>query len=223
MKGIFCFIVTLVVLLIGTGCASTRGAPRPIYSTNYGASLTADEWLKGLTSGKDSEGNGLTGSTRNQHIFSALAVADVRYSEFRQALVGDKNHTASVSDALVLAMTVAGALTESAGVKANYLQGIALVTGSSAIYDKNYLQSQTVSALIAQMDANRQAKRLDIIKQMTQSISHYPSTAAYNDVIEYYNAGTVISALMGIQAAAKGKEQEAIDDTAKFLQQNTIL
>lgn len=223
MKGSCRFTAIIMVLLIGTGCASTRGAPMSIYSKNHGAELTADEWLKGLTAGKDAEENALTASTRNQYIFSALAVADVRYSEFRQALVSNKNHTASVSDALVLAMTVAGALTESAGVKANYLQGIALVTGTSAIYDKNYLQSQTVSALIAQMDANRQIKRLDIIKQMTQSIGHYPSAAAYNDVIEYYNAGTVISAIMGIQAAAKVKEEEAVNETAVYLKQNTIL
>jgi hypothetical protein len=190
----------VIAALLGVGCATTTGAPKKPYTEDHVKDLTADQPLKALL------GTTLA-SDRNKQTFLALAVVDLRYNEFKQAMEGDRKHTASIADALTLAMTIAGSLTESAGVKQNYLQGIALVTGGMSIYDKNYLYSQTITALVAQMDANRKKKLAEMLKSMGDDIDKYPATAAYNDVLEYYQSGSVLGALMGIQADAKAKEQ----------------
>jgi hypothetical protein len=222
MKRILSILMAALILAVNSGCATTRGSPADIYTKNYGATLSADVPLRALATGKDTNGNWLSESTRNAHVFAALAVADVRYSEFQQELVSGHNHASSVSDALVLAMTIAGSLTGSAGVKENYLQGIALVTGGRSIYEKNYLQSQTIAALISQMDANRKKKRLEILTQMTQSPTAYPGPAAYNDIMAYYSSGTIIGALMGIQASAKKEAESTQDDIDTLMSSKTI-
>ena len=213
MKRIFAWGLPLCLCLIANGCATIGGAPKRPYTQDYAKNLSANESMKRLL------GEGLTDQERDKHLFNALSVVDLRYNEFREALASERKHTSSIADAATLAMTVASSLTNSKGVKEHYLQGIALLTGGMNIYDKDYLQSQTITALIAQMDANRKSRMVEILKSIGNSIDRYPGPAAYNDVLLYYQEGTVLGAIMGIQRDAKDTEQSKANEIPALMQQ----
>ncbi|ANB16236.1 hypothetical protein [Dokdonella koreensis] len=202
--------------LLGTlcfsGCATGfRGAPKLPFNP--------EQAYVAFESGKELERLAALGPTdtkeeRNELVTRLISAVDLRYSEFKHDFVANRKHASSIADTLTLAMTVAGTLTTSAGVKDHYLAGIALVTGSQGIYDKNYLFAQTVSALIAQMDANRKEKLLEIVTAMSEDMASYPPISAFNDIIDYHHAGSVMGALIAIQRDARKKEEKS----AKALQ-----
>lgn len=198
----------LVLLLASLGgCATFRGAPDLPFESGkvFGKDETQNALKKLASSDPDFDV-----AERNGQVIKLIAAIDLGYGGFKQQFMAQRQHVGSLSDALILAMTVAGSLTNSAGVKEHYLQGIALVRGGTENYDKNYLLTQTVHALVAQMDASRKQKLQEIYEKMTNSnLVQYPAIAAYNDVLDYYHAGTVLGAILSIQADAKQKENEA--------------
>jgi len=204
-------------ILLSSGCTTFRGAPNLPFDQGKvfieqnadGDRNVAEEALRTLANPDKIHNE----TDRNAQVMVLLAAIDLQYSDFKQDFLAQRQHVGSISDALVLAMTIAGSLTGSAGVKQNYLQGIALVRGSTENYDKNYMLTQTVYALTAQMDANRKDKLSAIYeKLLNQSLVEYPAIAAYNDVLDYYHAGTVLGAIIAIQSDAKGKETTANDE-----------
>ncbi|MFD0326791.1 hypothetical protein [Lysobacter gummosus] len=103
-----------------------------------------------------------------------MAVCDIRYMEFRHEIVANRKHSRAASNALSLMTDVAATLTDSAGVKNNYIALSVLIQGGNNIYDKDYMFDRTLDALVAQMDANRKTKLLDIRRAMTKDIVEYP-------------------------------------------------
>jgi hypothetical protein len=197
-------IILLMVAL--PGCATFRGAPElPFDGDKVFDKVETQSVLKELADSKTTTDS----DSRDERIIKLVASIDISYTQFKQQFMANRQHVGSMSDALTLAMTVAGSLTSSAGVKNNYLQGIALVRGGAENYDKNYLLTQTVYALVAQMDANRKQKLEEIYGKMDQDLGEYPAMAAYNDVLDYYHAGTVLAAIISIQSDAKEKESTA--------------
>lgn len=199
------FIAVLMIALL-PGCATLRGAPElPFDGDKVFDKGEIQIVLKELADSNTT----MDGKARDERIIKLIASIDISYTDFKQQFMANRQRVGSVSDALTLAMTVAGSLTSSAGVKNNYLQGIALVRGGAENYDKNYLLTQTVYALVAQMDASRKQKLEDIYEKMDRDLGEYPAMAAYNDVLDYYHAGTVLGAIISIQSDAKEKESVA--------------
>jgi hypothetical protein len=199
-----CIVVLLVAAL--SGCATFRGAPELPFD---GDKVFGKDEIQNVLKELADSNTTIDETDRDERIIKLIASVDIKYTEFKQQFMANRQHAGSLSDAMTLAMTVAGSLTSSAGVKNNYLQGIALVRGGAENYDKNYLLTQTVHALVAQMDANRKGKLEDIYEKMNRRLDEYPAMAAYNDVLDYYHAGTVLGAIVSIQSDAKEKENVA--------------
>lgn len=199
--------IVLLLALALPGCATFRGAPELPFNDDE---VFRKEEVQGVLRDLADPTKTTDEAARNARVIALIAAIDLRYTAFKQNFMASRQHVGSLSDALTLAMTVAGSLTSSAGVKNNYLQGIALVKGGAENYDKNYLLTQTVHALVAQMDASRKQKLDEIYAKLEQaSIADYPAIAAYSDVLDYYHAGSVLGAITSIQADAKQKEQAA--------------
>jgi hypothetical protein len=198
-------LVCMVILL--TGCVTGfRGAPTPPFDPKLvekGEFADSTNLFHELVNAQDAE-------ARNRVALKLLALVDIRYSDFRHNLAANKKHSAAATDALLLAMNIAGGLTTSVGVKDNYLAFSALLQGGSSIYDRDYMFDQTLTALVAQMDANRKAKLLDIRMAMgSRSIDEYPGQMALADILDYYHAGTLTGAVAGVQRTAAKQEAEA--------------
>jgi hypothetical protein len=183
-----------------------RGAPKPPFDLGQvekGEFADSTELFNELVDAPDAK-------NRNRAASKLLALVDIRYSEFRQNLAANNKHSGAITDALQMAVNIAAGLTSSAGVKDNYLSLSALLQGGSTIYDKNYMFEQTMTALVAQMDANRRAKLFDIrVAMNSQSIDEYPGQMALADILDYYHAGTLVGAVSGVQRSAAKQEAEA--------------
>ncbi len=183
-----------------------RGAPLPPFDPKLvekGGFVDSTNLFNELVSAPDAE-------ARNRSAFKLLALVDIRYSDFRHNLAANKKHSGAATDALLLAMNIAGGLTTSAGVKDSYLAWSSLLHGGSNIYDKDYMFDQTLTALVAQMDANRKARLLDIRRSMSsRTIDEYPGQMALADILDYYHAGTLTGAVAGVQRSAAQQEADA--------------
>lgn len=205
-------LVCMGILL--AGCVTGfRGAPKPLFDPK----LVESKEFADPTSLFNELVQASDPKERNKAISKLLALVDIRYTEFRHNLVANKKHSEAATDMLLLAMNIAGGLTASAGVKDNYLAGSALVHGGNTLYDKDYMFDQTLPALVAQMDANRKAKLLDIRTAMaSQSIDEYPGQLALADILDYHQAGTLFGAVAGVHRSAARQETDAGESLRKL-------
>ena len=211
--------LALVVLaFVAGGCSTFRGAPKPLLERKIADSkafVDAEAELRTLATTVDV-------NQRNAAMLKLMALADVRYMHFRNDIVNDRKGTRSATNGLLLMTDIAATLTKSVGVKDNYIALSALISGGENIYDKEYLLDRTIDALVAQMDANRKARQVEIYRRMDDPITRYPSQAAFADTLEYYYAGTLNGALMGVQQSAAEQERRS-DAELKILTMPEIM
>ncbi len=211
--------LALVVLAFAAGgCSTLRGAPKPLLEqkiADSNAFVDAEAELRTLATTVDM-------NQRNAAMLKLMALADVRYMHFRNDIVNDRKGTRSATNGLLLMTDIAATLTNSVGVKNNYIALSTLISGGENIYDKEYLLDRTIDALVAQMDANRKARQVEIYRQMDDPITRYPSQAAFADVLEYYYAGTLNGALIGVQQSAAEQERRS-DAELKILTMPEIM
>ncbi|MGH8081657.1 MAG: hypothetical protein ACREP7_13865 [Lysobacter sp.] len=187
------------------GCSTFQGAPKPLISPaklESSAAFNVAGDIETLIKATDK-------NVRDAAAIRLLAVCDMRYVQFRHDIVANRKHTRAGANALTLMADIAAGLTDSVGVKDNYIALSALIQGGETIYDKDYLFDQTLDALVVQMDANRKSKLVDIHLALQRGVADYPGQAALSDVLDYYHAGTINAAILGVQKAAS--EQEARD------------
>ena len=208
----------LLFALVLPGCATTfSGGPKTPFdlaqvekSSNFADPVASFNNLTADACDKD---------CRNKEMNKMLALVDIRYSQFRRELELSKKNSSTAVSGLLLASNVAGGLTNSKGVKDNWLALSNLASGGQLIFDKNYLFDQTLSALISQMDANRKRKLLEIRTAMaTKDAKDYPGQVALTDILEYHYAGTLMGAITAIQqtssndADASARQLRTLDD-----------
>ena len=201
--------LALVALVVASsGCSTFRGAPTALLdpkdteSNTNNAFVNAKTELRTLATTVDM-------NVRNAAMLKLMALADVRYMHFRNDIVSARKNTRAAANSLLLMTDVAATLTESIGVKDNYIALSALISGGENIYDKEYLLDRTIDALVAQMDANRKARQVEIYRRLEDPIDRYPSQAAVASLLDYYYAGTLNGALIGVQQSAADQERRS--------------
>ncbi|GMV30126.1 MAG: hypothetical protein AMXMBFR59_22510 [Rhodanobacteraceae bacterium] len=151
-------------------------------------------------------------AARNQVLQRRLIMIDAAYGEFISTLRRQKTMTDLATSLAGLAIGVAGTLTDGAAAKTHYAAAGTLLTGGAAVVDQTLYYEQTVIALVAAMDANRAAVRVNILKGMNQDLANYAPDDAYADLQTYERAGTLLAAIGYIQATAKQAKDAADED-----------
>jgi hypothetical protein len=149
-------------------------------------------------------------SCRNKILSAGMIGIDINFSEFERKLFREKREGSFLTTITTLGLTTAGAMTGTA-----VLSGIATgVVGSKDAFDKEILLDQAANAIHTQMRALRQTVANRIRFGMKQSTDDYPLDAALIDIEEYYNAGTLLGAFVGITSSAglQVKESEVNKD-----------
>jgi hypothetical protein len=193
-----------IVITLLSSCGVTRGGPKSFLT------------VKSVVQSKDTSNDAMialseasTESSRNLHLSRAMADVDILYVQFRDELLRSDNAFNASVDLASLLSDLAGKLTNSAGVKDNYLTLGALLTGSRATVNNRFLYAQTGLTMVKGMDAARAAMALEIKKkQSTQDINEYSGRDAYADVLKYYFDGTLPGGLIWLQAKAAEKETQ---------------
>lgn len=167
-----------------------------------------------------------SGGQRNILLNDLILLVDLNYNHWEKLLYDKKAGFDLSSDAVLLGLGGATALTGTTGV-ANVLGQITTgITGFKTSVDSDLLQKNAVPALVAKMRAARATQLLKMRAAMIKVTGDQPvgptPLVKYSveqgliDLNAYYNAGTFVSALQDITATAaeqKKAADEKIDET----------
>jgi len=203
-------LILLGLSLALAGCSSLRhgGAPDPVFSV--GTDLEAMRKALGAT-GSVTEYYAQAASVerRNAFIDSRVALANLAYIQFISDLTADKQHLDAASDMLILGLNLLGTAANGVRAQANLAATAAGVGGSKAIVDKSYYYQKTTSALVTTMNASRKEVLLRILEGVKKPLADYSFSQALADTHDYYAAGTLLSAVVAVQAGATAREAKA--------------
>lgn len=203
-------VLPLLITLIG--CSTISGRPQsPLeFSTGKTDANDAEALINKYSQdfAKHATEDGIdTDEKRNALISKALTIMDYRYAEFISDTETGRKNKEMLTDVVELSMNLAGTAVGAAGTKTILAAISAGVNGIGGAIDKNYFYEKTFPSLVAQMNADRKKAMVYIIKGTTLPLREYPWPQAVHDLIEYYNAGTLLGAISSIQKEA-GKQQD---------------
>jgi len=146
---------------------------------------------------------------RNQIAYRVMGDIEVSYSKFEMRLTTQRAGFETGSDALQLGMSAAATLVGATDIKNILDASLTAFQGTRTSFDKNFFQQKTTESIISQMRAARKTKQAEIITSLgTRDVASYPWDAVWIDLVDFYYAGTVPSALVGI-ASSTGASAEA--------------
>jgi hypothetical protein len=222
MRGLTVRAAFVALVLFVAGCTSNQVGPiRPITIAEdvaYARPL-AEPDLSAFYGAKPET----QASVRNQIVTARMYIADVQYHYYEARLTREMQEEGLGATLATLGLTTASTLVGSAGTK-TVLSGVATaVVGADKAYNEKQLLSNTIQALQAQMRADRKAQAAVIYAKMfkeggnnTKTITpifEYTLPMALSDADNYYQAGTIASALIGLSKTLANAERNA--DQAK--------
>jgi hypothetical protein len=147
---------------------------------------------------------------RNQIAYRVMGDIENSYGKFEVALTTNRAAILTSSDAVQLGLAAATGVVGSVDVKDLLAASLTAFQGSRTSFDKNYFQEKTTEALIAQMRASRRNLQARLLLNLgTRDVRSYPFDAAWIDLVQYYYAGTVPSALVELASKAGSDAQDA--------------
>ena len=181
---------------------------------------------------KQAINNANTGEKRNILLNDLILLVDLNYNHWEKLLYNKKAGFDLSSDAVLLGLGGATALTGTTEV-ANILGQITTgITGFKTSVDSDLLQKNALPALVAKMRAARATQFLKMQAAMIETdngkpvgptpLSKYSVEQGLIDLNAYYNAGTFVSALQDITAKA-GEDKKAADAKIDTLKPNSKL
>jgi len=156
------------------------------------------------------EGQKNAKNVRNETIEQALFVIDANYVEWVNFLSLGRATGNFVADTVQLTTSgVIGALNGPADTLR--ILGVALNTfqGARSSFDLNYFDKQNTAIIINQMDSNRSKAYAVILTKKNGNIAQYSMAEAIKDLVAYYNAGTLVSALTGLSQQTALNSQDS--------------
>lgn len=145
---------------------------------------------------------------RNRVIGARMYATDIRFSQFEEELFRDTRSGGFKATLATLGLTTAAAA--STGGAAQVLSGIsALIIGGREAFQKEVLSERTVLAIHTAMRARRAEVALRLRGGMQQPVASYTLESALGDLDAYYNAGTVLGALIGITESVGANAEKA--------------
>jgi len=156
----------------------------------------------------DAQGLACTGFTqddkkaqivRNELLDMALPYIDSAYVDFITDIQAGRDRTNFVADLVDLGAAAAVGITN--GERPLQIIGVALTAfrGGRKAADANFYKDQSTPILISQMDGNRAKARAAILDHQKLDVDGYSLGAAISDIVEYYNAGTLVRAFTQLQ------------------------
>jgi hypothetical protein len=177
-----------------------------------------------------------TGPTRDQDLVKARAKRDeiayrvmaeieLDYGRFEMTLTTNRALFQTGSDIVQLGLAAAIAVTPAGDVTDILAASLAGFKGTTLSIDKNFFEQKTTEALISQMRANRKTIQAQLLKSLaTRDVTVYPLESVWVDLVDFYYAGTVPSALVSMASNAGSEATAAkknLEDTVKGLPATT--
>jgi hypothetical protein len=135
---------------------------------------------------------------RNELIDDALSYIDDAYGDFKNGLAAGRDRTNFVADLIDLGASTAVGITN--GERPLQILGVGLTAfrGGRRSADANFYKDQSTPILISKMNGNRARVRSLILENQKKDIEGYRIGTAISDIVDYYNAGTLVDAFTEI-------------------------
>ncbi len=153
-------------------------------------------------------GSGERQSCRDLITYARLKYADLNYDRFRRKLFETVNGGNTAADLTILGLGSAGALVPGATTKAILAAISAGISGGKGIIDRDLLYNAGIQTLIQKMDGDRGVIRVKITASLKYDEAAYSFEQAELDSADYYQAGTLIDALISLQGQAASQANE---------------
>jgi hypothetical protein len=209
-----------IVLLLGLvgGCASVTGFPDRTADAAAELLQLQQYFAPDLIATYDALPAEQRRARRDEIVNGRLAAIDLQFGLFQQAVYREGVGLNIGADVTLLGLGAAGAVVSDAGTS-NILSALAgAVTGTRSSIERNAFAERTAAALVAQMVALRKKVLVRIRRGLTIDATEYPLTQALVDLENYYNAGTIPGALVGIVESAGETAARAEGEIARVLE-----
>ncbi|HUG26176.1 hypothetical protein [Piscinibacter sp.] len=145
---------------------------------------------------------------RNRIIGARMYATDIRFSQFEETLFRETRKAGFGATVSTLGLTTAAAA--SSGGTAQVLSGLtAFIIGGREAFQKEVLAERTVIAIHSAMRTKRAQVALRLRTGLNEPLSRYPLEAALTDLDQYYNAGSVLGAMIDITETMGASAQQA--------------
>jgi hypothetical protein len=136
---------------------------------------------------------------RNELIENALPYIDGAYVDFITDIQAGRDRQNFMLDLVELGTAASVGITK--GERPLQIIGVALTAfrGGRRSLDANFYKDQSTPILISKMDGNRAKVRATILNREKGSVEDYSLGAAVSDLVDYYNAGTLVRAFTQLQ------------------------
>lgn len=203
------FLLFLSTILLG--CAAAGGYPEnPVDpATEIGPLTNYFDAKKMLLYQSMAPNDPQRMALRNEIIYGRVAAYDVEFTQFQIRLNRERIIPDAAADSAIAVMGGVGTAVAATATKTALLAATTATTGIKGAVDKDVFYSQTMTALFAQMSANRAAVLATIDKGTALPDSSYPLTRGLIDTAAYRDAGSIPGALAGISHDAGKKTDEA--------------
>lgn len=146
---------------------------------------------------------------RDQVLYDLIWLSNDRYDSFENSLNSDSATLDTASTVTSLASTTAATITRAAGTKSILAAVSTVVTGTDTAFNSNFFQSKARTAIISAMRSGRFEVLTKITTGISQDVSKYSLGQGLSDILDYNNAGTVVSAVNTIEDNAKQQKDQA--------------
>ena len=202
------FVLALCALWLA-GCASFQGAPPRPEAATGGLQALDKDYAEALAAYHKADKPQDQLKLRNQFIELRAGLIDRQYAAFRSTLYSQRVGSSVGVDIATMTLNIAGVLTpgEHAKTAANALSGG--IIGSKASVDKNVYFDRTLTAMLSQMEGQRNEIRFRMLAGMGESAERYPLMQAAADLEAYYAAGTLAGAVTTMTQQAAVSEAKS--------------
>lgn len=211
----------IAIAMSFTGCSTFEGYPSestlPPGTTLSSLDKDLDEWVTLYEKTDYSQ----RADVRNNLLRRQMIVADLAYEKFERAIYVQNLRGTVYTDWTTNLLTSASPATDHIPTR-NVLAGLStILSGGKAIYESNVISKGVMSALIAEMRTSREEVRNRIRERTALPASQYDLYDALADLNDYKVAGSLPSAVAGLNARAND-EQDAVAETTNRVMRNSL-
>jgi hypothetical protein len=213
------FLIALLILpAIFSSCTAIRGYPQrsdDIHNELKQLKIYYAADIINQYSGKQSESD--KRMFRDEVILGRIRAIDLHFDIFRKSLTKEYVTLNLGSDLSVLGLNAAGVIVPTASTKAIFAAISGGLVGAKGTIDKDVFYEKTIAVLFSKMDALRKERLVMIRTGLGLNTDKYPILQAMIDVEDYFNAGTLPGAIMGIAVISGAMIQKADEDLKNLI------
>lgn len=202
----------LTIVLLTSSCSSVyrpkAAVPESIFSAPFLADLESPTLLKDYDALPEGPAKA---ARRNEILWEMIHLTDYAYENYETSFFTGQAFLSTAGDVLNIALDTTAAVTGTAHLKSVLAAISSGVTGSRASYQKNFFDQSTREAIVQVMRAARLTRLSEIESGMQNCATSllcptpgapYTLEQGLLDVTAYYDAGTIIGALITISESS---------------------